>query len=161
MKRELYHLWLKINKSIVSTSQPVFLCAVYIHCQTFSTFLRSQPNYLVYQTVWINKRNSQDSKMISFKWTTEMITPKLLNIQKDDLSYSHSRHENTLKMKLASIRQWEISILHSTKQHRKANWHKSKPRERNWTLTVGAVRTGRLWGKKTLTIISPKTQTSR
>ncbi len=30
VKREQYHLWLKIKKGIISTSQPVFLCAIYI-----------------------------------------------------------------------------------------------------------------------------------
>ncbi len=31
VKREQYHLWLKIKKGIISTSQPVFLCAIYVH----------------------------------------------------------------------------------------------------------------------------------
>lgn len=30
VKRDQYHLWLKIQKGIISASQPVFLCAIYI-----------------------------------------------------------------------------------------------------------------------------------
>ncbi len=40
VKRDQYHLWLKTQKGIISASQPVFLCAIYIPPPRVSVFPR-------------------------------------------------------------------------------------------------------------------------